>query len=63
MGHKLADIDCVGASIGVYTIAKLLDKEVHIVIDDIINSSKPCINGFINDPTYPSDMFITPKCI
>lgn len=61
MGHKLADIDCVGAAIAMYSIAQMLDKEVHIVIDDIINSVRPSVNAFLNDNKYPKDMFITPK--
>lgn len=33
MGHTNGDIDCMGASLGVYRIAKSLDKECYIVND------------------------------
>lgn len=59
MGHKLPDIDCVGAGIGVYKLAKLLDKEAHIVITDLISSVRTSVNKFIEDKSYPDDMFIS----
>ena len=31
MGHRLGDVDCVGAGIGVYRAARVLNKEAHIV--------------------------------
>ena len=61
MGHKLPDIDCVGAGIGVYMLARYMDKETHIVINDIINSVRPSVNKFIENSKYPSDMFISPE--
>lgn len=35
MGHKQADLDSLGASIGVYTIAKTLGKHCYIVMDEV----------------------------
>ena len=34
MGHKWPDMDCFGAAIGAYKIAKYFDKEVAIVIEE-----------------------------
>ncbi|MDO5696085.1 MAG: DHH family phosphoesterase [Eubacteriales bacterium] len=60
MGHRLADIDCVGAGIGVYTIARIMNKEVHIVLDEVISSVRPSVDRFLEDENYPPDMFISP---
>ncbi len=35
MGHMNPDMDCVGASLGIYRLAKSLDKEVYIVNNSI----------------------------
>ena len=43
MGHKNTDIDCIGAAVGVYKIAKSLDKNVKIVIDTKCNNSTKSI--------------------
>lgn len=34
MGHRNPDMDCFGASIGIYRMASSIDKEAHIVIND-----------------------------
>lgn len=60
MGHRFTDVDSFGASIGVYCIARALDKKIHIVIDEISTSIKPMIELFKNNPDYPQDMFLTP---
>src|SRR5699024_2826392 len=33
MGHNNSDMDCMGASMGIYRLAKTLNKEVHIVLN------------------------------
>lgn len=43
MGHKLSDVDAVGAAIGVFRICKTFNKKAHIVIDDISTSVAPII--------------------
>lgn len=35
MGHKQADLDSLGACIGIYTIAKTMGKSCHIVLDTV----------------------------
>jgi len=44
MGHKNCDIDCLGAAIGIYRVAKNRNKEVYIVL----NSSNPTIDKFVS---------------
>ena len=34
MGHKITDVDALGAGIGIYRAGKTLGKPVHIVIND-----------------------------
>ena len=39
MGHKNTDIDCIGAAVGIYKVAKTLGKEAKIIVDLRNNSS------------------------
>lgn len=59
MGHKLGDTDSFGAAIGIYRATKLLDKRAYIVINDITTSVRVLIEGFMNNPDYEEDMFLT----
>ena len=59
MGHRLGDVDCVGAGIGVYRAARVLNKEAHIVLNDVSTSVRPIIEHFLDNPKYSSDMFMT----
>lgn len=59
MGHKNTDIDCIGAAIGVYKIAKSLDKNVKIVIDTKCNSSTKTIIEKIKENDEYEEMFVT----
>ena len=61
MGHALADVDSFGAAVGVYRIAKTLNKKAHIVIDDVTTSVRPIMDRFINNPEYEEDMIISGK--
>lgn len=58
MGHKLGDVDCFGAAIGIYRIAKSLDRRAQIVINDITTSVQPLIEMFQNNREYEPDMFL-----
>lgn len=59
MGHSLADIDSLGAAIGVYRIAKTLNKKAHIVITEVTSSIRGTMERFKNSPEYEEDMFIS----
>ncbi len=41
MGHKIGDVDSFGAAIGIYRAATIMEKKVHIVINDITSSVRP----------------------
>lgn len=58
MGHSIADIDSLGSAIGVYRIAKTLNKKVHIVINEVTSSIRPMLAKFQENPDYENDMFI-----
>lgn len=59
MGHKIADVDSFGASVGIYRAAKTLGKRAYIVINDITSSVRSMMEGFDNSEEYEPDIFIT----
>ncbi len=59
MGHRIGDVDSFGSSIGIYRIAKTLDKKCHIVLNDITTSMQPLVDLFKNNPDYEEDMIIS----
>ncbi len=44
MGHKMADLDALGAALGIYNAAKSRNKEAYIVL----NETNPAIEGLVN---------------
>lgn len=58
MGHRIGDVDSFGASIGIYRIARTLNKEAHVVINEMTNDVKLLRDEFAGDSTYGSDMFL-----
>ena len=58
MGHKLTDIDSLGAAIGICRAAKCVGKPCHIVADDVSDSIIPVMELFREDPEYGEDFFI-----
>lgn len=58
MGHSIGDVDSLGAAIGVYRIAKTMNKKAHIVFNEVTTSVRPLLNRFLNNPEYEEDMFL-----
>ena len=58
MGHRMADVDSFGAAIGIYRIAKALERRAQIVINDFTTSVQPLIEMFQNNREYEPDMFL-----
>lgn len=58
MGHSIGDIDCLGAAIGVYRIAKTLNKKAHIVIGEVTSSIRSVLEKFQESQDYEEDLFI-----
>lgn len=59
MGHAVADIDCLGAAIGVYRIAKFLGKKAHIVVGEMTGSIRPMLDKLNETQEYEEDTFVT----
>lgn len=59
MGHSLPDVDAIGSAIGIYRIARSLDKPAKIVINQITSSLAPLLQLFRDTKEYPEDLFVT----
>ena len=59
MGHKKPDIDCLGAAIGIYRLATMMDKKANIVINEVTSSIRPAMDIFMGSSLYPDDMFLS----
>ncbi len=59
MGHKLPDVDSLGAAIGIYRLAMAMNKKAHIVINEATISIRPVINNFLGNSIYGNDLFYT----
>ncbi len=57
MGHKKPDIDSLGAAIGIYRLAVMMEKKAHIVINEVTSSIRPTMNNFLGSTVYSDDMF------
>lgn len=57
MGHKKPDIDSLGAALGIYRLATMMEKKAHIVINEVTSSIRPAMNNFIGNLNYPDDLF------
>ena len=58
MGHNISDPDAFGAAIGVYVMAKSMEKPCHIILNEISFSLQNEINTFAAEKGYPEDLFI-----
>ena len=58
MGHRIADVDSFGAAVGLYRIAKSLDRKAHIVLNQATTSVKPLVDLFLNNENYETDMIV-----
>ena len=58
MGHRMADVDSFGAAVGLYRIAKSLDRKAHIVLNQATTSVKPLVDLFVNNEDYEPDMIV-----
>ena len=52
MGHKNADLDAIGAALGVFCMCRKKGKEVHIVMDAHNNMAPAFVEEIRKDPTY-----------
>lgn len=58
MGHSLPDVDAIGSAIGIYCIAKALEKPTRIVVNQVTSSLAPLLKSFQANKDYPEDLFV-----
>ena len=58
MGHKFADMDALGAAVGICCIARKKGKRAHIVMDIENSAAKPMASRLLEAPEY-EDVFLT----
>ncbi len=58
MGHANADVDSFGAAVGIYRIARTLERRAQIVLNNVNTSLQPIVDLFLNNPEYEDDMLI-----
>lgn len=59
MGHRNPDLDSLGAAIGIYVCAKLLEKDVHIVLDNVTTAVKSLYDRVMESDNFPNDIFVS----
>ena len=60
MGHKYADLDAVGADIGICCMARKQGIKAHVVIDQNNSAAKPLVDRAKKDSDY-RDVFLNPQ--
>ncbi len=58
MGHKLGDMDSLGASIGIVACAKHFGKPAHIIMNKVTTAIASVYDRIIEDKDYPTDLFL-----
>lgn len=58
MGHSDSDIDCIGSAVGIYRLAKSMDKEAFIVVDKTNEQVGSYIDRFRENSDYGNAAFI-----
>jgi len=58
MGHKIGDIDSLGAAIGIHKAAKVLNKPAHIILNDVTASLRPMVDRFIEHEDFGRELFV-----
>ena len=58
MGHKMTDVDSLGAAIGIYRAAAALGKTAHIVFNEVSAAVRSLYEDYVKNPDYPEDMFV-----
>jgi c-di-AMP phosphodiesterase-like protein len=59
MGHKITDIDSLGACVGVCRAAQQAGKPAHIVLGEINSSIRPWVTKLEQEDTHEEKLFLT----
>ncbi len=57
VGHKNADVDCIGAAMGIVAIARHLEKKAYILQYDYDDTASAVVKKALEDPSY-QDVFL-----
>ena len=52
MGHKMADLDALGAAVGICCLCRKLERPAHIVIDAEMNAAQAMLRKLKTNPDY-----------
>ena len=52
MGHRMADLDALGAAMGLVTICRKRGKTVRVVLDQEVNAAQSLLERLRDDPEY-----------
>ena len=52
-------MDSFGAAVGIYRIARTLERKAQIVLNDVTTSLRPIVDLFKDNPEYENDMMLT----
>jgi c-di-AMP phosphodiesterase-like protein len=58
MAHKNPDMDAFGSAVGVYRMVTSMNKEAHIVINEVSSAISPIFANFTSNSIYGKDMII-----
>lgn len=58
MGHRIPDVDSFGAAVGIYRIAKTMDKKAHIVLNEVPSAIKPMVDMIVSNEERENDVII-----
>ncbi|HUM83239.1 MAG TPA: DHH family phosphoesterase [Lachnospiraceae bacterium] len=61
MGHKITDVDSLGAAVGIFRAAQTIGKPAHIVIDSPPDALRPLMDVFLQSSDYTDRMFINTR--
>lgn len=59
MGHKITDIDSLGAAVGVCRAARQVGKPAHIVLGDINSGIRPWVSALEPGDSHEEKLFLT----
>lgn len=59
MGHRIPDVDSFGAAVGIYRVAGTLNRQAHIVLNEVSTSMKPMVEHFKRHQDYEEGMIVS----
>lgn len=63
MGHKNSDVDCIGAAVGIYKIAKTYGKDAKIIVDIKHNNTAKVVMDKLKEDKQYDEVFLAKEDI